>query len=81
MVLHMISFFLLPKAVLIILPVYILLEGDIEKKKFQLAKWSSLCCPKNQGGLGIHNLEVKNTALLGKWLLSYLRKMGLGKPF
>jgi hypothetical protein len=28
--------------------------------------------PKDQGGLGVHDLEVKNLALLGKWLLKLL---------
>jgi hypothetical protein len=32
--------------------------------------------PKDQGGLGIHYLEVKNTALLGKWLFKLLTEEG-----
>jgi hypothetical protein len=32
--------------------------------------------PKDQGGLGIHDLEVKNTALLGKWLFKLLMEDG-----
>jgi hypothetical protein len=32
--------------------------------------------PKDQGGLGIHDLEVKNTALLGKWLFRLLTEDG-----
>ena len=28
--------------------------------------------PKGYGGLGIHDLEVKNRALLGKWLFNLL---------
>jgi hypothetical protein len=35
-----------------------------------------MCSPKDQGGLGIHNLEVKNTALLGKWLFKLLTEEG-----
>jgi hypothetical protein len=31
-----------------------------------------MCSPKDQGGLGIHDLEVKNTALLGQWLFKLL---------
>jgi hypothetical protein len=31
-----------------------------------------VCSPKDQGGLGIPDLEVKNTALLGKWLFKLL---------
>jgi hypothetical protein len=41
-------------------------------KKNQLVKWSVVCTPKDQGGLGIHDLQVKNTALHGKWLFKLL---------
>jgi hypothetical protein len=81
MVLHMISFFLLPKGVLHKLDYYrsrFLWQGDSEKRKYRLAKWSVVCSPKDQGGLGIHDLEVKNT---GSGFLSYWRRRGLGKPF
>jgi hypothetical protein len=84
MVLHMISFFLLPKGVLHKLDYYrsrFFWQGDSEKKKYRLAKWSVVCSPKDQGGLGVHDLEVKNTALLGSGCLSYLLRRGLGKPF
>ena len=33
-----------------------------------MAKWDIICRPKDQGGLGIENLEVKNKCLLSKWL-------------
>jgi hypothetical protein len=33
-----------------------------------LAKWNVVYCPKDKGGLDIHDLEVKNSALMGKWL-------------
>jgi hypothetical protein len=36
-----------------------------------------VCSPKDQGELGIHNLEVKNTALLGKWLFKLLTEEGM----
>jgi hypothetical protein len=80
MVLHMILFFLLPKGVLQKLDYYrstFFWQGDSEKKKYRLAKWSVVCSPKDQGGLGIHNLEVKNTALLGKWLFKLLTEEGM----
>ena len=38
----------------------------------QLAKWDILCQPKEQGGLGIQNLELKNIVLLSKWLYRLL---------
>jgi hypothetical protein len=62
-VLHMILFFLLPKGILHKLDYYrsrFFWQGDSEKKKYRLAKWSVVCSPKDQGGLCIHDLEVKN---------------------
>jgi hypothetical protein len=35
-----------------------------------------VCSPKDQDGLGIHDLFVKNTALLGKWLFKLLTEEG-----
>jgi hypothetical protein len=37
---------------------------------------SSACQPKDQGGLGIHNLGIKNTTLLSKWLFKLLTSYG-----
>jgi hypothetical protein len=33
------------------------------KKKYRLAKWSILCQPKEQGGLGIQNIDMQNGCL------------------
>ena len=52
-------------------------QGDSEKKKYRLARWDVVCRPKDQGGLGIHDLQVKNTALLGKWLFKLLSEEGV----
>jgi hypothetical protein len=38
--------------------------------------WNVVCRPKDQGGLGIHDFEFKNTALLGKWLFKILTEEG-----
>jgi hypothetical protein len=35
-----------------------------------------VCSPKDQGGFGIYDLKVKNTALLGKWLFKLLTEKG-----
>uniref|UniRef100_A0A8I6YHT0 Uncharacterized protein n=1 Tax=Hordeum vulgare subsp. vulgare TaxID=112509 RepID=A0A8I6YHT0_HORVV len=43
-------------------------QNDENKKKYRLARWDMICRPKDQGGLGIENLEVKNKCLLSKWL-------------
>jgi hypothetical protein len=32
-------------------------------------------CPKGQVGFGIQDLEVKNMALIGKWISSFLLKL------
>jgi hypothetical protein len=81
MVVHMISLYLLPKGVLHKLDYYwyrFFWQGDNEKKKYRLVKWSVVCCPKDQGGLGIHDLSVKNTV---SGCLSYSLSMRLGKQF
>ena len=36
-----------------------------------------MCLPNDYGGLGIHDLEVKNRALLGKWLFKLLTEDGV----
>jgi hypothetical protein len=33
--------------------------------------------PTNQGGLGIHDLEVKNRDLLGKWIFNLFTEDGI----
>ena len=52
-------------------------RGFRKKKKYRLVKWNVVCRPKHQGGLGIHDLEIKNTALLGKWLFKLLTEDGV----
>ena len=52
-------------------------QGDCVRKKYRRTKWSVVCCPKHQGGLGIHDLQVKNRALLGKWLFKLLSEDGV----
>jgi len=51
-------------------------QSDEHKRKYRLAKWDILCQQKEQGGLGIHNLELKNIALLSKWLYQLLTTEG-----
>jgi hypothetical protein len=47
------------------------------KHKYRLIKWSILCQPKDQGGLGIWDLDIRNTALLSKWLYKLLTMDGI----
>jgi hypothetical protein len=66
MVLYMIYFFQLSKGVLKRFDYFRLIffcQGDSEKKKYRLTKWSVVCRPKDQGDLGIQDLEIKNRAL------------------
>jgi hypothetical protein len=75
----MMSFFAIPKGVLKKLEYFrsrFFWQSDEQKRKYKLAKWDILCQPKNQGGLGIHNLDIKNNALLSKWLFKLLTTEG-----
>jgi hypothetical protein len=40
-------------------------------------KWSIVCQPKDQGGLGIQNLEIQNQCMLSKWLFKLINEDGL----
>ncbi|WVZ53210.1 hypothetical protein U9M48_004183, partial [Paspalum notatum var. saurae] len=65
--LFMLSFFEIPRGVLKKLDYYrsrFFWQGDGPKKKYRLAKWKILCTPKEQGGLGIQDLDVQNKCLL-----------------
>jgi hypothetical protein len=41
--------------------------GGLEEKKLCWVKWDHISCPKSQGGLGVKNLALFNSALLYKW--------------
>ncbi|XP_040867741.1 uncharacterized protein [Glycine max] len=41
--------------------------GGLEQQKIAWVNWKIVCLPKDKGGLGIKDLQVLNTALLGKW--------------
>jgi hypothetical protein len=78
----MISFFLISKGVLQKIDYYQSIfswKGDNKKKKYRLVEWSMVCRVKDQGGLWVHDIQVKNSALLGKIFLSYLLKMASRK--
>jgi len=76
---YMMSFFEIPKGVRKKLDYFhsrFFWQSDEHKRKYRLAKWDILCQPKYQGGLEIHNLELKNVALLSKWLYRLLMTDG-----
>ena len=76
----MMSFFELPKGVVEKIDCFrsrFYWQNDQHKRKYRLAKWEVMCQPKDQGGLGIHNLEIQNKCLLSKWLFKLLNEEGL----
>ena len=76
----LLSFFQIPKGVWKRLDVYrsrFFWQSDNLKKKYRLSKWNVICRPKDQGGLGIEVLEVKNKCLLSKWLFKLLNEEGV----
>jgi hypothetical protein len=75
----MLSFYEVPKEVLHKLDFYrsrFFWQGDDHKKKYRLAKWGIICRSKDQGGLGILNLELQNKCLLSKWLFCLINSDG-----
>jgi hypothetical protein len=49
----------------------------VRRKKYRLTKSNIICQPKDQGGLGVQNIELQNQCLLSKWLFKLLNKDGL----
>jgi hypothetical protein len=84
MVMYMNFFFQLPEAVLRRLGYFrsmFLWQGDSKKKKYRFTKWSVVCFLKDQGGLGVHDLAVKNKALLGKCLYKLFTDDGCANQY
>jgi hypothetical protein len=83
MLLHMISFFILPKGVHDKLDYYrsrLFWEGDSEKKKSRLARWN-ISVPRTKEVSEFMTLRLKIQHFLANSCLSSLRRMGLGRPF
>jgi hypothetical protein len=71
----MLSFLEIPKGVRKRLDYYrsrFFWQEENDKKKYRLSRWNIVCRPKDQGGLGIEVLELKNLCLLSKWLFKLL---------
>jgi hypothetical protein len=47
-------------------------QASSQKHRYRLAKWDILCCPKDEGGLGILDLQLQNKCILAKWLVNLL---------
>jgi hypothetical protein len=76
----LLSFFEIPKGVRKILDFCrsrFFWQSDGQKKKYRLTKWNIVCRPKDQGGLGIEVLDIKNRCLLSKWLFKLLSEEGV----
>ena len=76
----MLSFFEVPRGVLERLDYFrsrFYWQGENHKRKYRLARWNILCQPKDQGGLGIKNLDVQNKCLLSKWLFKLINEDGM----
>jgi hypothetical protein len=74
------SFFEIPKGVHKILDFYrsrFFWQSDQQKRKYWLTKWNIICRSKDQGGLGIEVLDIKNICLLSKWLFKLLNEQGM----
>jgi hypothetical protein len=48
-----------------------------QKKNYRLTKWNIVCQPKDQGGIGIQNLDTQNQCLLSKWFFKLINEDGL----
>jgi hypothetical protein len=69
LVMFMLSFFEIPRGVLERIDCFrsgFFWQGGNHKKKYRLARWDILCQPKDQGGLGIQNIDVQNKMLAKK---------------
>jgi hypothetical protein len=76
----MMSFFKIPRGVLKKLEFYrsrFFWQNDDHKKKYRLIKWPILCQPKEQGGMGVLNLDLQNKCLLSKWLFKLCNDDGM----
>jgi len=76
----MLSFFEVPRGVLEKMDHFrsrFFWQGENHKKKYRLARWDILCQPKDQGGLGIQNIDVQNKCLLSKWLFKLINEDGM----
>ena len=66
----MLSFFEIPRGVLKKIEYFrsrFFWHYDSHKKRYRLIKWPIICQPKEQGGLGVVNLDTQNKCLLSKW--------------
>ena len=46
--------------------------GNSTRRKYSLVSWRIVCKSKDQGGLGVLDLKLRNKALLAKWWYRFL---------
>ncbi|WVZ82089.1 LOW QUALITY PROTEIN: hypothetical protein U9M48_029391 [Paspalum notatum var. saurae] len=76
----MLSFFEIPRGVLEKIEYFrsrFFWQYDSHQRKYGLIRWPLICQPKDQGGLGIQNLDIQNKCLLSKWLFKLCNEDGL----
>ena len=82
--LYMLSFYRIPAGIkhkVDMIESRFLWSGDKNKKKYHLVNWSTVCMPRDQGGLGILDLELMNISLLSKWLWKLFNDSGPWQDF
>ncbi|WVZ49806.1 hypothetical protein U9M48_001132 [Paspalum notatum var. saurae] len=52
-------------------------QNDQHNKKYHLIRWDQIRQPKEQGGLGVIDLEVQNKCLMSKWLFKLANEDGI----
>ena len=50
--------------------------GDQEQNKIAWVKWETVCLPKEDGGLGVKDINSFNLSLLGKWKWNLFHSQG-----
>jgi hypothetical protein len=52
-------------------------NNDVQSKRPALIAWTKVCKPKDQGGLGVLNLEIQNNALMLKNLHKFYNRIDI----
>ncbi|KAL4360722.1 hypothetical protein GQ457_04G018500 [Hibiscus cannabinus] len=70
---YYLSLFKMPRSISLQLNRFVarFIWGAVDCKKIHWVRWEVLCLPKSLGGLGLIDFELKNKALLYKWLWRY----------
>jgi hypothetical protein len=74
------SFFEVPRKILKKLDYYrsrFFWQSGGHKKEYRLTRWDVICAPKDQGGLGILDLDLQNRCLLSKRLFKLINEDGM----